>query len=136
MNGSQQPASPAGGQSTGADDAAAFRQECKRIFLKWEKLRLVYNPILAATFLAASFRSLEMLTQVPTLVTLIWAAVGANICFLAGPAVEAYLAWLGVRWRPMTAILFVSGTIFAAVLTLLAAVALLPIGFFPFPAQP
>ncbi|NND95703.1 MAG: hypothetical protein HKN47_00070, partial [Pirellulaceae bacterium] len=45
-------------------------------------------------------------------------AVGANLCFFAGPAIETYVSWLGYRRRWVRIVLFVSGTLFASLLTI------------------
>ena len=54
-----------------------------------------------------------------TVGTLLVGAVLANLCFLAGPAAEAYLAWLGVRSRLVTVALFVAGVVVSLPLTLM-----------------
>ena len=81
----------------------------RSIFLKWEKLRLPYNLILVAfVFLLAPVLIRPTLTG---MITLIGGCVGANILFLAGPAVEAYTCWIGFRQRFITPILFVAGVL-------------------------
>ena len=34
----------------------------------------------------------------------------ANLCFCAGPVVDGYLSWLGLRHRAITWLLFLLGT--------------------------
>jgi hypothetical protein len=46
------------------------------------------------------------------------AAIGANICFTAGPAVDAYVSFLANRRIPLTWFLFVPGTLLAMLLAL------------------
>ena len=43
--------------------------------------------------------------------------LGANVCYLLGPALECYLRWIGVRLTRMTALLFPLGTLFSVLLT-------------------
>ena len=38
-------------------------------------------------------------------------AVLANLCYLAGPAAESYLAWLGLKSRWVTLALFAGGVL-------------------------
>jgi hypothetical protein len=94
----------------------------KPIFLKWEKLRLPYNLILAAILLLSQGGNLStilVLAQSVMLVFWIVGAVLANLCFLAGPLVEAYLTWLGVESRWLTPGLFGLGLLISIPLVLL-----------------
>src|ERR1041385_194251 len=84
----------------------------KPIFRRWEKLRLVYNLILAVVLFLSHGLSMGLAFFHP-LTLLIWlvGAVLANLCFLAGPLAEAYLTWLGFRSPWGTGILFVGGVL-------------------------
>jgi hypothetical protein len=88
------------------------RTETRAVFLKWEKLRLPYNIVLAVVLVGSYLAYFG--TRVPP-VPLLWAwlvgAILANICFLVAPAVESYAAWLGFRSRILTWILFVGGIV-------------------------
>ena len=65
--------------------------ELRPILLRWEKLRLVYNFVLSGVALVGLALRPELL-RVPTLpLFLIACCIGANVCFCAGPAVEAYI---------------------------------------------
>jgi len=84
----------------------------KPVFIKWEKLRIPYNLILAL-FLILTYGPSMGWRFLHPFVLLIWliGAVLANLCFLAGPLAEAYLAWLGLRSRFVTIGLFVGGVL-------------------------
>jgi hypothetical protein len=88
--------------------------DVRRIFLRWERLRIVYNAALVALVVL-----LVALLYEPEIE---WALLGwrcvvgaviANVCFFAGPMAETYLNWLGVRNRGVTAILFLMGMLFS-----------------------
>lgn len=82
------------------------------IILKWEKLRILYNVILALILILSAGPAMGWHFFHPV-VLLIWliGAVLANLCFLTGPLVESYIAWLGFRSRAVTAVLFVVGVL-------------------------
>jgi hypothetical protein len=98
----------------------------KPIFLKWEKLRILYNAILLATLLASHLPQMSVDVFFQPLMLVIWliGAVLANLCFFLGPAMETYIAWLGVRSIWVTAILFLVGVVISIPLVLF---------FFPVP---
>ena len=96
--------------SEGLAPPASRLSTLRSIFLRWERLRPLYNLILAAVVLFPSGGRLE-LPEVGALLELAVGAVLANLCYLAGPVAETYLAWLGLRTRWVTAGLFLGGTI-------------------------
>ncbi len=75
--------------------------------MAWEKLRLVYNAVLAwvvvTTYHLSFFRSADAWAD------LIGGAVIANICFCAGPCGEGYLRLLGANRHWARGFLFISG---------------------------
>lgn len=81
------------------------------LLLRWEKLRVVYNVVLAAVVLAfwAGGRG-SGLGDPAFLRHLARCCLGANLCFCAGPVVNAYAHWLGLRHVAVTVALFVLGT--------------------------
>lgn len=91
----------------------------RRIFVEWEMLRVVYNLILAGV--VTVFVVLEgtyILGDKRFWFYMVESAVVANLCFFAGPLLESYLEFLGVRskisWlRP---VLFIAGTLLSIVL--------------------
>jgi hypothetical protein len=75
------------------------------VFFAWEKLRLVYNAVLAIVVLgflgvSGAETSLRFWFQ------LALAAGGANLCFCAGPVAEGYLCWFGLERRTVRVLLF------------------------------
>ncbi len=78
---------------------------------RWEKLRVVYNVVLAVVVL--SFWAIGpgiRLGDPAFLRHLARGCLGANICFCVGPVVNAYAHWLGLRHVAVTVALFVAGT--------------------------
>jgi hypothetical protein len=89
------------------------------VFLAWEKYRLLYNAILAAeTCLLASGE----FGNIWFWVALIEGVVVANVCYCVGPVAEGYLSLLGANRKATRIVLFVSGTLLATLLTVLALV--------------
>jgi len=97
---------------TGFGKLQALSDFLKPIFRRWEKLRVVYNLILALVLFLSHGLNLGRAFFDP-LILLIWliGAVLANFCFLAGPLAETYLAWVGMRSRWVTAALFIGGVL-------------------------
>jgi hypothetical protein len=89
------------------------------LFLFWEKLRVLYNLSLTTLVLLVWAGLLRSSVSFDTLlVESIVGAVGANVCFCAGPVANAYAYWLGWRHPVVTFILFVTGTVFSMLLVL------------------
>ena len=95
--------------------------DVRRIFLRWERLRIAYNAALMALVIL-----LVALLYEPEIE---WALLGwrcvvgaviANVCFFAGPVAETYLYWLGMRNRGVTAVLFLMGLVFSLGLAAIA----------------
>jgi hypothetical protein len=95
--------------------AKADATDATAVFIAWERLRLVYNGILAAVVLLLGGGSLVREPRFWSL--LIGGAIGANVCFCAGICAEGYLALLGLPRRETRAVLFVAGTLLAILLT-------------------
>jgi hypothetical protein len=100
------------------------------MFLRWEKLRPLYNAIVGLVGLAGiapivlswvspgtfpGFRA----SPVAAVIGVLAYAVAANVCYFVGPALECYLRWLGMTVRPLTRTLFIIGTVFSVLLTAL-----------------
>jgi len=85
-----------------------------RVVVAWEKLRIVYNVVLAveaAAFLVGVFpvgRTGRGLVK-----QIVLGGLAANLFFCAGPVIDGYLSWLGLRSRWITSILFLLGTALA-----------------------
>jgi hypothetical protein len=80
------------------------------VFMRWERLRIVYNALLAMLVLLPMAGEVRW-PDLGDLLILLMGAVLANLCYLAGPAAETYLAWLGLRSRLVTAALFIGGVL-------------------------
>lgn len=88
----------------------SFVPMLRSVFLRWERLRILYNLVLVCVVLLPTGGSFQLpdLCDLPVLAI---GAVLANLCYLAGPIGEAYLAWLGLRTRWVTALLFFGGVL-------------------------
>lgn len=87
---------------------------------RWERLRIVYNAILTVEVLVLTVPMFRMTWGHRSfLVELILGAVGANLCYCAGPVINFYFHWANIRGRAVTTVLFVIGTIVAMFLTFL-----------------
>ena len=78
------------------------RPALREIVLAWEKLRLWYNAILLVPGLGVIAGWVNQ--GAPLLIAVVMAvlvAVGANFCFLLGPAAELYLRGLFRQGRPL-----------------------------------
>jgi hypothetical protein len=85
----------------------------REVFAAWEWLRLVYNLILLAVvfgWICCNGLHLGVASALPVL------AVGANLCFCAGPVAEGYLRLLEIDRRWARWAVFVAGTFAAAVM--------------------
>jgi hypothetical protein len=86
----------------GSDPGDLQRPALREIVLGWEKLRLWYNAVLLAPGLGVMAGWVEK--GMPLFIALIMAAmvaVGANLCFLLGPAAELYLRGLFREGKPL-----------------------------------
>ena len=101
-----------------------------RLLLRWEKLRILYNTILAAvtvvTLLIAFPRSMTLSGLFFALAVLCF---GANVCFCLGPVLDGYARRMGMRDKAVTILIFVFGTGFAVLLALAALFSLNMRGF-------
>lgn len=80
---------------------------------RWERLRILYNLILAAVVLLLGARSLG---EPGFLRWLVARAFAANVLYCVGPIANAYAHWLGLRHVAVTTALFVLGTMLAVLL--------------------
>ena len=96
--------------SVGVAERHSMALMLQSIFLRWERLRVLYNLALVCVVLFPTGGTFQFpsLRELPVLAI---GAVLANLCYLAGPIVEAYLAWLGLRTRWVTAALFFGGVL-------------------------
>lgn len=95
----------------------SFVEAAKRICLEWEKLRILYNGVLISWVVYIVDKSKPALFQsFEFWATCLVGAVVANICFLAGPIVEAYFRWMGVKHWSIRFSLMLIGTLLAGLL--------------------
>ena len=90
----------------------------KRTFLAWEKLRLVYNAILIVMSVAYAV-AWSLLFAVEFWVISFIGAIVCNVCFMLGPIIETYVAWLGYRTQELRLVFFIAGTFATAAIALL-----------------
>jgi hypothetical protein len=79
------------------------RPALREIVLGWEKLRLWYNAILLVPGLVviAGWTGKQGMPLFFALIMAAMVAVGANFCFLLGPAAELYLRGLFRQGKPL-----------------------------------
>jgi hypothetical protein len=101
----------------------------RRLLIRWEKLRLLYNAILIATVLIPIGTAHATLLMDPRFwLTSIASGLAANVCFCLGPYADLWLH----EWKPAqdasTAILFALGLVFSLGVTALGDVGFLFFG--------
>ena len=90
-----------------------------RLFLRWEKLRLLYNGILlAVTLLALLASPTPRIGRAHLFVSLAALCTAANVCYCLGPIINGYAYWFGLRNNLVTVFLFSAGTLFSIFLAL------------------
>lgn len=93
-------------------------------FLAWEKLRFLYIGLLGTFTLILCGREI---VNIEILIMVIGGAFIANVCYFAGPILETYVSWLGLKGKWFRWLLFTVGTLFTTVLSVaLLAAKLLP----------
>ena len=115
------PYAPPSSPALPADDQ---RPALREIVLSWEKLRLLYNAILAVPgLLVLNAMTGEFgITLAEAVLSAAFVAVGANLCFLLGPVAELYLRGLFRQGQPLGRgrwLIFGSGTLLSFFLFIL-----------------
>ncbi len=98
----------------------------RAVFIKWEKLRIVYNILLLVLlwFVVTPMTHRSVLN--PFLLTYyLLGGLAANMCFFAGPLLESYLAWLKIQSPWITAAIFIGGVLVSVPL-LVAYISMVP----------
>jgi hypothetical protein len=112
---------------SGSVEQARGWSGARRVFLAWEKLRVVYNAVLGLEvlilipWLYGSYvpeAEGDMVDAATLWILVIEGAVIANICYFSGPLLESYVRWLGMRTPVVRVLLFVLGTLFTLLLAL------------------
>ena len=100
-----------------SDDPNHLLVIARQTFLAWEVLRLVYVATLTVVTLAALLRfAPHDLLNRGLLIVVFEGAVVANLAYFAGPIIETYVRWLGYRRTWPRWVLFLGGTLLAALL--------------------
>lgn len=121
-----------GTESARAEPAApdSRYEQLGRMFVRWEKLRMLYNAALVLwTLLWAVVFGPRLLLDVSFWDACVFGALGANACFCCGPLLEGYLTWFFRSHIAVTGVLFTSGTLLSLLLAT-ASVAAFSFGMF------
>lgn len=107
-------------EDLGEDQKPALRE----IVIGWERLRLLYNALLAlpGILVLITLMSDFGLTVVDAVLSGIFVAVAANLCFLVGPLLELYVRGLFRKGEPLGRgrwLIFGSGTLLSLFLFIL-----------------
>lgn len=107
-----------------APDPASARD----VFVAWEKLRILYNGVLAAVVITVT--AIEGLKVDAELAGFVFGcAVAANLAYCAGPVAEGYAALVGVPRRACRIVLITLGLLVAASVALAAMISFSTQGF-------
>ena len=113
------------GQTLDAANVRFIRVGCTVV--TWEKLRLLYNLILACvTVLTCGFLcvfSFAPFNVTRLIGTIVVGMFFANACFCFGGFADGYLSWFGWRSPFTTVVIFVIGTLISVPLTVFAVAA-------------
>ena len=114
-------APPASIEDPAADQKPALRE----IVLAWEKLRLIYNGLLAipGALVLVMFIQKGGMPVPAAVISAAFVALGANACFFLGPLAELYLRGLFRRGEPIGRgrwLIFGAGVVFSLGTFLLA----------------
>ncbi len=90
----------------------------RSVFPNWERLRVSYNLclFLVTLLITAGIHSFAMLAFPMYWLTVLAGAVFANLCFMAGPALETCIRWLGYRGNALRWALYLAGLLLASFL--------------------
>jgi len=99
----------------------------------WEPARILYNLVLAAiviVYFAVTYPVSKSALSVDVCLGLFLLAVIANVAYCAAYIVDIFAQGSGFRetWRRSRKVLFVVGTLFAAIITRFIAMGMFPIG--------
>lgn len=104
--------------STSNSDDDQLQTIARRVFLAWEKLRLVYIALLGMETIACL---LVVGVYSPSVFGTIFAgAVICNLAFFLGPVIETYVRWLGYSSLWPRYVMFAGGTLLSALLAFFA----------------
>lgn len=129
-------------RSDGAGKNTFTNADVRAVFLRWEKLRLLYNLIVGlvgAAGAAACVLDLAGLFNDPhdamplqvLVIGVVCYGIAANVCYFLGPILESYLRWVGLRAPRLTQTLFITGTVFSVLLTALIGLVMWAVALWP-----
>lgn len=103
-------------------NSSEFRDYFTDAISFWEPRRVVYNVVLAAIVIAyfvAGYPASKSILSIDFALGLFLLAVGANIAYCAAYLADVFVQASGFRevWRRMRWVLFVIGTLVAAIIT-------------------
>jgi hypothetical protein len=98
-----------------------------RLFWQWEKLRIAYNVVLVievvvltVTIVCTRAETLKEVGRIRFGEFLVVGCLAANLLFLLGHYINAYLAWFGFRQRIYTQLIYYTGLALAMILAAVA----------------
>ena len=94
--------------ASGTQLTPAVDESARSIFIAWERLRIVFNGVLATAVILGGFSHLADASFWRYLAS---EALLANICFCAGPVAEGYLVFLNVPRPFARRLVFLLGTL-------------------------
>lgn len=101
----------------GADERPGPSLDFVPILRRWERLRVFYNTVLIILVLSLTIFVFPQHASVPVYWFALTLGAGvANLCFLTGPAIEAYGTYFRIWHKALTLILFLAGLGFTALL--------------------
>ncbi len=106
--------------SAATAEPSTFEAIARKVFLEWEKLRLIYVAVLVVATLGAAALRAQVFYTVEFWATAILGAFVTNMCFFCGPAVESYLTWIKAKPAFLRMALFVIGTIASVIVAMVA----------------
>lgn len=118
------PTNPYSSPIAATEEAHAHRPNANVDFVpimkRWERLRLLYNGILTGFVLLVTAVGFPTnIFQPGYWILLCICGLIANLCFMTAPAIEAYGRCLRIWHSAATALLFITGLFFTAILALL-----------------
>lgn len=101
---------------TASGQAIAFK--IRATLVAWERLRLLFNLVVAAIFLCTAIPMLgpQHLESRSFWIRVAFWGLVANICYLCGPGIDLYLQALGCRIRGLRVATFILGTLLCGLL--------------------
>ncbi|MEQ8788641.1 MAG: hypothetical protein RIC55_20190 [Pirellulaceae bacterium] len=99
---------------THADRSPGRTIDFGAVMRRWENLRHIYNGLLTVLVLSVTIAAAPQAFLNPMFwVAVLFGAVIANLCFMIGPAIDAYLLWFRKGHIAISAFMFLAGTLIA-----------------------